>query len=188
MPDPLPTPTSRIKKALVEAGLEVFRTRPEEIILAERPRENLIMDSGVRLRLGDLADAALEVRVVLKAHKTDFPTEEEAHLFDRVRKLAEGAVSDGFAEVGTVTPRRQFGNPRPRLFRFPEAASLQNAMGFNNGGMEALEERLRKLARAKTAIAAGRVIERERARRRAMRKAYPDVLAAALDAGKKAFG
>jgi hypothetical protein len=63
------------------------------------------MDSGVRLRLGDPADAMLEVRVVLSAHKTDFPTDEEASLFDRVRKLAEGAVSDGFAEVGTAVTR-----------------------------------------------------------------------------------
>jgi hypothetical protein len=45
------------------------------------------------------------VRVVLSAHKTDFPSDEEAHLFDRVRKLAEGAVSDGFAEVGTAVTR-----------------------------------------------------------------------------------
>jgi hypothetical protein len=91
----------RIKKALIEAGFEVFRTRGEEIVLAERPRENLIMDSGVRLRLGD----DLEVRVVLRAQKADFPNEDESHLFDRVRKLAAPALSDGFAEVGTAVTR-----------------------------------------------------------------------------------
>jgi dihydroorotate dehydrogenase len=52
------------------------------------------------------------------------------------------ALGFGFVEVGTVTPLPQPGNPRPRLFRFPAAASLQNAMGFNNAGMEAMRRRL----------------------------------------------
>jgi hypothetical protein len=93
--------TTHIKRALVEAGFEVFRTRGEEIVLAERPRENLIMDSGVRLRLGE----SYEVRIVLRAQKADFPNEDESHLFERVRKLAEPALSDGFAEVSTTVTR-----------------------------------------------------------------------------------
>jgi dihydroorotate dehydrogenase len=48
----------------------------------------------------------------------------------------------GFVEVGTVTPRPQAGNPRPRLFRHQRQASLQNAMGFNNRGLEELARRL----------------------------------------------
>jgi dihydroorotate dehydrogenase len=43
----------------------------------------------------------------------------------------------GFIEVGTVTPRPQPGNPRPRLFRLPEANALINRFGFNNVGLEA---------------------------------------------------
>ena len=42
----------------------------------------------------------------------------------------------GFIECGTVTPRAQPGNPRPRLFRLPEADALINRMGFNNGGVD----------------------------------------------------
>jgi dihydroorotate dehydrogenase len=42
----------------------------------------------------------------------------------------------GFIECGTVTPRAQPGNPRPRLFRLPEAEALINRMGFNNAGVE----------------------------------------------------
>jgi dihydroorotate dehydrogenase len=57
------------------------------------------------------------------------------------------ALGFGFVEVGTVTPLAQPGNPRPRLFRFPAAETLQNAMGFNNGGMEALRQRLKRLKR-----------------------------------------
>ncbi len=44
----------------------------------------------------------------------------------------------GFLEVGTVTPRPQPGNPRPRLFRLPEARGIINRMGFNNGGVDGL--------------------------------------------------
>ena len=42
----------------------------------------------------------------------------------------------GFIECGTVTPRPQPGNPKPRLFRLPEAEALINRLGFNNGGVE----------------------------------------------------
>ena len=42
----------------------------------------------------------------------------------------------GFIEIGTVTPRAQPGNPRPRLFRLPDAEALINRMGFNNDGLE----------------------------------------------------
>ncbi|MBV8626749.1 MAG: quinone-dependent dihydroorotate dehydrogenase, partial [Paraburkholderia sp.] len=55
----------------------------------------------------------------------------------------EGAAIDGFAalgfgfiEVGTVTPRPQPGNPRPRIFRLREAGGIINRMGFNNHGVE----------------------------------------------------
>lgn len=43
----------------------------------------------------------------------------------------------GFIEVGTVTPRPQPGNPKPRMFRLPAANALINRMGFNNGGVDA---------------------------------------------------
>ncbi|MGH7296867.1 MAG: hypothetical protein ACRELB_18150 [Polyangiaceae bacterium] len=103
MTEPLPYSTPRLKKALLDAGFEVFRTRGEEIVLAERPRENLIMDSGVRLRVG--GGNSLEIRIVLRAQKADFPNEDEGHLFERVRKLAAAALSDGFAEVGTAVTK-----------------------------------------------------------------------------------
>jgi len=49
----------------------------------------------------------------------------------------------GFVEVGTVTPKPQAGNPKPRLFRLKEDRGLINRMGFNNGGLDALVERLK---------------------------------------------
>ena len=92
--------TSNLKKALVASGFEVFRTLPEEVVLAERVRENLILDSGVRL--GPLPDGNLRVRLVLRAQRADFPSEDDAALFDRVRKLAAPALAKGFAELGTA--------------------------------------------------------------------------------------
>lgn len=49
-----------------------------------------------------------------------------------------------FVEVGTVTPRPQPGNPRPRLFRIPQDKALLNRMGFNNQGAAAMAKRLEK--------------------------------------------
>jgi len=54
------------------------------------------------------------------------------------------ALGFGWLEVGAVTPRPQQGNPRPRLFRHTAAASLENAMGFNNRGCYALRRRLER--------------------------------------------
>ena len=51
---------------------------------------------------------------------------------------ALGTLGFGFIEIGTVTPRPQPGNPRPRLFRLPEHEAIINRMGFNNDGVDAL--------------------------------------------------
>ena len=48
----------------------------------------------------------------------------------------------GFVEVGTVTPQKQFGNPKPRIFRLEDDHALINRLGFNNDGMEIVKDRL----------------------------------------------
>ena len=53
------------------------------------------------------------------------------------------ALGFGFIEVGTVTLRPQPGNPKPRLFRYPEHRALVNRLGFNNDGADAVAERLK---------------------------------------------
>lgn len=58
------------------------------------------------------------------------------------------ALGFGFVEVGTVTPRPQAGNPRPRMFRLKQEGALINRMGFNNGGVEALQQRMQDLRAA----------------------------------------
>ena len=52
------------------------------------------------------------------------------------------ALGFGFVEIGTVTPKAQEGNKQPRLFRLPADKALINRMGFNNGGVETIKQRL----------------------------------------------
>ena len=49
----------------------------------------------------------------------------------------------GFVEVGTVTPLKQFGNPKPRIFRLEDDGALINRLGFNNDGMEIIKNRIK---------------------------------------------
>lgn len=60
---------------------------------------------------------------------------------DYIEALA--ALGFGFVEVGTVTPRPQAGNPKPRLFRLPKADAIINRMGFNNLGVDHLIEQVK---------------------------------------------
>ncbi|MFN2508694.1 MAG: quinone-dependent dihydroorotate dehydrogenase [Chthoniobacterales bacterium] len=58
------------------------------------------------------------------------------------------ALGFGFVEIGTVTAKAQSGNPKPRIFRYPEQQALINRLGFNNDGADAVAERLGKLRAA----------------------------------------
>ncbi|WP_091138282.1 quinone-dependent dihydroorotate dehydrogenase [Nitrosospira sp. Nsp14] len=57
---------------------------------------------------------------------------------------ALAALGFGFIEIGTVTPRPQAGNPKPRLFRLPQAEAIINRMGFNNQGIDRLLANVRQ--------------------------------------------
>ena len=95
----MPTP-AEVKKALVSAGFVVYRTRGDVIHVAERARENLIMDAGIRVRASEPA-----VILMVRAQRSDFPHEPEDAMFDRARKLARIAVERGYSEGGTqMTP------------------------------------------------------------------------------------
>lgn len=66
--------------------------------------------------------------------------------FDKDAKLYDelGGLGFGFVEIGTVTPKAQPGNDKPRMFRLPKDSGLINRMGFNNQGAAAAAERLKK--------------------------------------------
>jgi dihydroorotate dehydrogenase len=100
------------------------------------------------LRTGSFALPAArpdDPRLAVSALGRDFPNpiglaagfDKDAEVPDAMLKLGFG-----FVECGTVTPRLQPGNPRPRLFRLAEDGAVINRMGFNNRGMEAAAKRL----------------------------------------------
>jgi len=66
--------------------------------------------------------------------------------FDKNATMIRGIqiLGFGFTEIGTVTPKPQTGNPKPRMFRHVEEQSIQNAMGFNNDGAYKVIKRLKK--------------------------------------------
>ncbi|MDI1443970.1 hypothetical protein [Polyangium sp. 6x1] len=95
----MPTP-AEVKKALIAAGFEVYRTRGDVVHVAERARENLIMDSGVRVHAGEVA-----VGLVLRAQRSDFPHDPDDEMFERARGLAVAARERGYHEVGAQITR-----------------------------------------------------------------------------------
>ncbi len=85
-----------LKTALLDAGLEIYRSQGAIIHLAERPRPNLILDSGVAA----LQDDGLRVRIVFRAARSQFAGEPDEALFARARALAGAAESRGYEETG----------------------------------------------------------------------------------------
>ena len=74
--------------------------------------------------------------------------DKSAEVYKQLSKLGFGLV-----EVGTVTPEKQFGNPKPRIFRLEEDEALINRLGFNNDGLETIVDRLDR--RIDTSVALG---------------------------------
>ncbi len=88
-----------IKQSLVESGLEVYRTTGQEVIVADRVRDNLILDSGVRVRAGD----KMSVCVIMGLRRGQFPNESDDQVFERLRKLTASASAHGFSEERSGT-------------------------------------------------------------------------------------
>ncbi|HLL02838.1 MAG TPA: quinone-dependent dihydroorotate dehydrogenase [Myxococcaceae bacterium] len=97
------------------------------------------------LRRRALRGAQVELAVELAGLRFEHPVALAAGL-DKNAEAVDGLFACGFSavEIGTVTPRPQPGNPRPRLFRLPEHRALINRMGFNNHGTTGASQRLRQ--------------------------------------------
>jgi len=116
----MPTPTpSELKKLLIASGFEIFRRDGARIHLADRVRENLIMDSGVAVLTG----AAPGVRVVVRAQASHFPGEGAEALFSRARSVGNAAIARGYSEVETtVVPVKDPGGGPQTLDTWYEVA------------------------------------------------------------------
>lgn len=113
-----PTP-SELKKTLVARGFEVYRTLNDQVVLADRVRDNLIMDSGVAARHG----SSCAVRFVVRAQASDFPSVSPDDLFERARECAAPALGRGYAEVGVAeVPVRDPGDASQTLDTWYEVA------------------------------------------------------------------
>jgi len=97
-----------------------------------------LLKESLRVAAGE--DAAVEVAGLKFPHRIGL-----AAGFDKDGKWLSELSTMGFAfvEVGTITPKAQPGNPKPRLFRLKDDRGLINRMGFNNGGLEELIGRLK---------------------------------------------
>jgi dihydroorotate dehydrogenase len=97
-------------------------------------------------------------RLAIRVSGIDFPNpvglaagfDKNAEVFGQILRLGFG-----FAEVGTLTPLPQAGNPRPRLFRLREDRALINRLGFNNGGLEPALNRLERRKRGVVGVNIG---------------------------------
>ena len=85
--------SAQIKQALRQAGFEPFRTQGDVVHIAERVRENLILDSGVRVRADGLV-----VSFHAKAQRSEFPGESGEALYARARAGAVAALARGYVE------------------------------------------------------------------------------------------
>jgi CHAD domain-containing protein len=171
------------------SGLEAAReeSRAQLLEALASPRYSALLDmfataiSGLpRLRKG--VDANALARDAFRRLRRDAealhaaPSDEELHQLRIQAKRARYAAE--LAALGGASSATRAVDALKRV---------QDVIGEHQDAVVA-EERLRALARARTAVAAGRLIERERERRRARREAYPDAVGRALRAGRKAFG
>jgi dihydroorotate dehydrogenase len=107
-----------------------------------------LMKSGLLPPCPSINDPALEVS--LWGHKFPNPIGLSAG-FDKNAEVIGPAfgMGFGFVEAGTVTPKPQHGNPKPRVFRDPSTESVINRMGFPNGGMNSFKANLEKFLSSK---------------------------------------
>jgi hypothetical protein len=85
-----------VKTAILDAGLEVFRTKEDTIQLAERVRSHL-MDAGIRVRVQDGVSTVL---VTVRSQRSDFPAASQDDLFSKVRAgVGHDALARGFSEI-----------------------------------------------------------------------------------------
>ncbi len=95
------TDPAELKRKLRAAGFEIYRTAENQVKLAERVRDNLIMDSGVAAVF--TSSTKLGVRVIIRAQASHFPGATEDQLWEQARTLAREFLENGYLEEETNT-------------------------------------------------------------------------------------
>jgi dihydroorotate dehydrogenase len=131
--------------SLADMGGAALRLLPPET--AHRTTLSLLGAAGPLLPAAEAGDPRLAVEVLGLRFGNPIGL---AAGFDKdaIAPDAMAKFGFGFVECGTVTPRPQIGNPRPRLFRLKADRAVVNRMGFNNQGMEAMAARLARRTRS----------------------------------------
>lgn len=124
-----PVTLSELKKKLVASGFEIYRTLPDGVALVERVRENLILDSGVRLAI---VPTGFKIKVIFRAEGRGFPGESEEHTLERARALSNQATECGFWAVAqSVAPQMDPSHPEVELDRFYEVSCEREVHDFD---------------------------------------------------------
>lgn len=108
---PLPTPVE-LKKSLIAQGFEIYRTLSDRVALAERVRDNLLMDGNVSACTGD----SLAVRFTTRAQQSEHPNDDDSALLDRARARGAVALPRGYVEIDcAIVPVYDPGDPARTL-------------------------------------------------------------------------
>lgn len=122
---------SDIKKALADAGFEIFRVGDGDVHLAERVRENLLMEA--RIKVG-----VRQVSFSTRARRGDFPGDASEALFDRARSLGQAARAHGYTEATTyVIDMPDPSNPSRTLDAWYEVEFVKRIEGIDEAIAEA---------------------------------------------------
>lgn len=117
-----------LKRALTRSGFEIYRTFGDSVALVERVRENLILDSGIRV---SSTTNGYKVRVVFRAEGRGFPGENEEQMKKRAETLTHQATQEGFWAVGEeIVPQMDPSNPGVELDRFYEVTCERDVTDF----------------------------------------------------------
>jgi hypothetical protein len=131
-----PTPVE-LKKSLIAQGFEIYRTLADRVVLAERVRDNLLMESGVAACTRDV----LSVRLTTRAQKSEFPNDDETSILARARRLGDAVLDRGYEEVDcAIVPVFDPGDPSRTLDTWFEVT-----FGRQVSSLEELTQELRLL-------------------------------------------
>ena len=117
---------------------KVRNTYRQELMSYKKDRR-ISLGPNITLTFENRRTMKFQIQEIMRAERLvhDETIQEEIEVYNSLFKLGFG-----FVEVGTITPKRQLGNPKPRIFRLEKDQALINRLGFNNDGSEIISKRI----------------------------------------------